>query len=197
MFDSATQIIAAQIIAATGVATFFFGFGAGALLNLYLTRINSPLVAELRGSLNYISSIVGDGVLLPVVNMVAVAFLLHEAARITATVWVASILLGLCVTTYFHLVQAIRGLVNWAMPEPWRWNALGAFHAAYMLAVATLISMFYVVTVLAAVGGGAPWMSAVVVSAGMAAFFVLLRLDYAAVEWRALLPGRGGASAGR
>ena len=188
MYDSTTQIIAA-----TGVATFFFGFGAGALLNLYLTRINSPLVAELRGSLSYISSIVGDGILLPVVNMVVVAFLLHEAALITSTVWAASVLLGLCVTAYFHLVQAVRGLVNWAMPEPWHWNALGAFHAVYMLTVATLVSMFYVVVVLSATRGGSPWAPAAFVSTGIAAFFVLLRLDYAAVEWRALLPGRGGA----
>jgi len=186
MQDSPTQIVFA-----TGIATFFFGFGAGAVLNLYLTRVKSPLVEELRGSLNYVSSIVGDGVLLPVVNMVAVGLLLHEQALITGTVWSVSVFLGLCVTAYFHIVQAIRGLVNWAMPSPWHWNILGVWHAGYMFAVATLISMFFVVVALAAIDGHAPWAALAFVSAGIVVFFALLRLDYATVEWGALLPGHG------
>ena len=51
-----------------GLATFFFGFGAGAALNLYFIKVKSPLIAEHRGSLNYVSSIVGDGLVLPLVR---------------------------------------------------------------------------------------------------------------------------------
>ena len=180
-----------QAIIFTGIVTFFFGFGAGAAVNWYLNKVGSPLVAELRGSLTYISSIVGDGILLPIVNMVIVAFLLRERALISDAVWGVSLFLGLCVTAYFHIVQAVRGLVNWTMPSPWHWNVLGVWHAAYMFSVATLISMFFIVVVLAAFAGQAPWVTLGVVSAGIVAFFVLLRLDYATVEWGALLPGRG------
>ena len=178
-----------QAIIFTGVATFFFGFGAGAAVNWYLNKVGSPLVAELRGSLTFISSIVGDGVLLPIVNMVIVAFLLRERGLISAGVWGISLFLGLCVTAYFHIVQAVRGLVNWTMPTPWHWNILGVWHAIYMFSVATLVSMFFVVVALAAAAGHSPWLSLGIVSTGIGAFFFLLRLDYAAVEWGALLPG--------
>jgi len=57
---------------------------------------------------------------------------------------IVALVLGVAITAYFHIVQAVRGIVNWAMPEPWRWNYLGAWHAAYMFAVCTLLSLFYV-----------------------------------------------------
>ena len=36
------------VVAGVGSATFFFGFFAGAVLNLYIVSIHSPLVTELR-----------------------------------------------------------------------------------------------------------------------------------------------------
>ena len=61
------------IILGVGFATFFFGFGAGAALNLYLFLIHAPLVLQFRSSLMYISSIFGDGIILPIVNMFVVS----------------------------------------------------------------------------------------------------------------------------
>lgn len=178
-------------ILTTGFATFFFGFGAGAMLNAYLISVQSPLVTEHRGSLNYISSIIGDGLLLPAVNMVAVSFLIAQRVRIDATTLAVAVTLGVAITIYFHVVQAVRGLVNWTMPRPWRWNVLGVWHAAYMLTVCTLLALFYSVLVdgvLAREGGLAP--SAAFVTAGVAAFTVLLRLDYATVSLRSFVPSR-------
>ncbi len=67
-----------KIILGTGLATFFFGFGAGALYNLYLIQVNDPLVTQFRASLSYKSAIFGDGILLPIINMVMVSFLLKH-----------------------------------------------------------------------------------------------------------------------
>jgi hypothetical protein len=182
-------LLLAHPVLTTGFATFFFGFGAGAALNLYLISVKSPLIAEHRGSLNYISSIVGDGVLLPLVNMVIVSFLIAHRVRIGGATLAVAISLGIAVTVYFHVVQAVRGLVNWTMPRPWRWNALGAFHATYMLIVASLLALFYAVVAAGALahdGGLVP--SAGFVTTGVVCFCVLLRLDYAAVSLRALAP---------
>jgi hypothetical protein len=184
-------LVLAHPVIATGLATFVFGFGAGAALNLYLISVKSPLIAEHRGSLNYVSSIVGDGVLLPLMNMVIVSFLIAHRVRIDSTTLTIAVSLGVAVTVYFHVVQAVRGLVNWTMPRPWRWNALGAFHAAYMLAAASLLALFYSVVgagALAHDGGIGP--SATFVTAGVVCFCALLRLDYAAVSLRALAPSR-------
>jgi hypothetical protein len=173
----------------TALATFFFGFGAGALVNVYLTAIKSPLVADLRASLSYVSSIVGDGLLLPVVNAVVVSALLAHSHLLSTGVWLAAVALGLAVTAYFHIVQAVRGLVNWTMPEPWHWNVLGVWHAAYMLVVSTLLSLFYVAAIVGFVrGDGLPLWQVGAVTAGILAFFVLLRMDYATVQWSALVP---------
>jgi hypothetical protein len=173
----------------TGLATFFFGFGAGALVNVYLSAVKSPLVAELRASLSYVSSIVGDGLLLPVVNMLVVSALLAHSDLLSTGVWAVAIVLGVAVTAYFHIVQAVRGLVNWTMPEPWHWNVLGVWHAAYMFTVATLLSLFYVVVIVGlARGDGVPLWQVAAVTAGIVAFFVLLRMDYATVQWGSLVP---------
>lgn len=177
-------------ILATGLATLFFGFGAGALLNLYLIARHSPLVAELRGSLDFKSSIVGDGLLLPLVNMFVVSVLRTHSGLVERPEIVIALVLGIAVTIYFHVVQAVRGLVNWAMPRPWRWNLLGLWHAAYMLSVSTLLSLFYVVFVRSIRTDEAMWADAAVVSAGVALFFLLLRLDYASVEFGSLVPQR-------
>ena len=179
----------AHPIVLTGLATFFFGFGAGALLNCYLIAVKSPLIAQLRGSLDYKSSIVGDRLLLPAVNMLVVSSLLPHRALLAAETIVPALLLGLAVTVYFHVVQAVRGLVNWAMPAPWRWNLLGAWHAAYMFAVSSLLSLFYVVLAVAVHGHeGGVARDGVLVTLGLAAFCALLRLDYATVSISALVP---------
>ena len=173
----------------TGLATFFFGFGAGALVNLYLSAVKSPLVADLRASLSYVSSIVGDGVLLPLVNMLVVSALLAHHELLTTPVWVIAVAAGLGVTAYFHVVQAVRGLVNWTMPEPWHWNVLGIWHAGYMFAVATLLSLFYVAAIAGLVqGDGLPLWQIGLVTMGILVFFALLRMDYATVQWSALVP---------
>ena len=173
-----------------GLATFFFGFGAGAVLNLYLLATSSPLIEQLRGSLNYKSSIIGDGLLLPIVNAVAMSFLRSEHALVGRDVLIIAVALGLCVTAYFHIVQAMRGLVNWAMPSPWRWNLLGAWHAGYMFAVATFLSLFYAVSVTALRARDGASLDLFIVTTGIALFFVLLRLDYVSVRPRALIPWR-------
>lgn len=180
----------AHPIAYVGLATMFFGFGAGALLNLYLKRQASPLLDGLRGSLDYTSSIVGDGLVLPVVNMLVASFLLAEWASITRGELALAGALGVLVTLYFHITQAVRGLVNWCMPSPWRWNWLGAFHAIYMCTVASLLALFYVTVAVVTYERGSLPREAVFATLGILAFLWLLRLDYATVSLRSLLPRR-------
>jgi hypothetical protein len=183
------QPITAHPLIATALATFFFGFGAGAALNLYLIAVKSPFLNELRGSLDYKSSIFGDGILLPAVNVLVVATLRDHRALVNPVTLLVALGLGLAATAYFHIVQAVRGIVNWAMPKPWRWNILGLWHAIYMLSVATLLSLFYVSAIAGAFGDDPfGWGPVGLVTVGIVAFFALLRLDYVTVKWSALVP---------
>ena len=164
-------------IIGVGVATFFFGFGAGAALNLYLLSIHDPLVTTLRASLTYRSAILGDGLLLPIINMLAVYFILQNKKSISHNLKISGLFLGFMITLYFHLDQAIKGLVNWAMPTPWHWNFLGLWHAIYMFSVASLLSLFYLVALKLSHQQGTK-MTILAVTLGMILFFILLGTDY-------------------
>ena len=175
-------------IMAVGIGTFFFGFGAGALLNLYLLAINHPLVHQFRAALSYKSAILGDGILLPLVNMAVAAFVIRNRSYIGRKMIQGSLFSGLLITIYFHVNQAMGGIVNWAMPEPWRWNILGIWHAMYMFSVATLLSLFYLLVVKVTKEERVVPREVLAVTLGIIAFFVLLRLDYININIASLFP---------
>ncbi|HZQ29876.1 MAG TPA: hypothetical protein VFA93_02245 [Patescibacteria group bacterium] len=166
----------------TGVATFVFGFAAGALLNIYLILTHSSVFGNLRTSLSYKSSVFGDGFILPIINMFAMWFILQNAEIIKEKNVKLSILSGLLITLYFHINQAARGLVNWAMPTPWHWNALGAFHFVYMFVAFSFVSLFYTTVFKYIRIHKILPKEALIVTIGGIIFLVLLRLDYIAVN---------------
>ncbi len=164
-----------------GVSTFVLGFAAGAIVNLYLLLINDPLVANFRSSLSYKSSIFGDGVILPIINMFALWFLLENNQIIKKKMIRTAVFLGVLITLYFHINQAARGLVNWAMPVPWEWNLLGSFHAGYMFLAASFISLFYLTLIRYVRKNKTMPREAVIVTGGIILFLILLRLDYMSI----------------
>ncbi|MBI4089269.1 MAG: hypothetical protein HY424_01020 [Candidatus Levybacteria bacterium] len=165
-----------------GLATFFFGFGAGAILNIYLITIKSPLVLNFRSSLNFISSIVGDGIILPIVNMLIVTFIIKNLSLISKINVVLGVAFGLLITLYFYITQAVQGLVNWSMPTPWHWNFLGVWHFFYMLSVTSLIS-FYVLLLVKKIKKEKTFpSSAFFIIGGITLFLILLKLDYSNID---------------
>lgn len=176
------------LILSAGAATFFFGFGAGALLNIYLLAINDPFVAQFRSSLTYKSAIFGDGIILPIVNMIIAAFLIRHWGLVNKKMIHFALFLGLLITAYFHVSQAVNGLVNWAMPQPWHWNMLGVWHAAYMYVVCSYMSLFYLLVIRCLKRRQNVSRDAIIVTIGILLFFVLLRLDYIAVSFSSMVP---------
>ncbi|HZT08697.1 MAG TPA: hypothetical protein VFC51_16865 [Chloroflexota bacterium] len=181
---------ARRVVLAVGAATFICGFFVGALLSAVLIAIHHPLVSELRSSLNYESAIFGDGLVLPIVNMAAATAILRHQRLVTPGAVQIAFFIGAAVTAAFHIDQAVHGIVNWTMPEPWHWNALGAWHAAYMLAVASWLSLFLVVVVRSAVRHRTVTRETAIVLLGVIVFFALLRLDYLSLDIGTLFPGR-------
>lgn len=177
------------IVYSVGAATVFFGFLAGAIVNYYLLSINSPLVTTFRASLTYISAIIGDGIILPIVNMIIASFLLVNKKQVTKNIFHMALVFGLGITLYFHITQAMTGLVNWTMPTPWHWNILGVWHAGYMFSVSSLISCFYLVVIKMTKQKMSVVKEVILVTVGIALFLVLLRLDYSFVTFSSLLPG--------
>jgi hypothetical protein len=173
-----------------GLATYICGFLAGALVNLYLLAVHHPLVDQFRSTLSYGSAIIGDGFLLPVVNMIVASFIVRRRDDVTPGTVRFAVALGIAETAYFHVSQAVNGIVNWTMPTPWHWNILGLWHAMYMLAVTTWLWLFLLVVIKTTRRERAVPVEAAIVLLGVAAFFVLLRLDYIAVDLQTVLPHR-------
>lgn len=171
-----------------GVATFLFGFAAGAILNVYLILTHSSVFSNLRTSLDYKSSIFGDGFILPIVNMFALWFILENNEMIKKKMIKSAFLLGFLITLYFHISQAMTGLVNWAMPTPWHWNALGVFHAIYMFLAFSFVSLFYITLAKFMKRHKRLPREALIVTVGGIIFLILLRLDYVAVSFSSILP---------
>ncbi len=177
-----------NIILSVGIATFFFGFGAAAILNIYLYSIHSPLVESLRSSLTYKSAILGDGILLPIINMIVASYLLNNRKVITQKLLTLALIIGGLITIYFHISQAVNNLVNWAMPTPWHWNLLGLWHAIYMFSVSSLLALFYLVTIKLSRNHKRIAQEVFIVTLGILLFFILLHLDYVNVKFNNLIP---------
>ncbi|MDP2637437.1 MAG: hypothetical protein Q8P26_00045 [Candidatus Levybacteria bacterium] len=171
-----------RIVWLVGAATFFFGFGASAMLNAYLFMIKSPLVLNFRSSLNFVSSIFGDGIILPIVNMLIARFILGNLGLINKLNVFAGIVFGLAITFYFYITQAVKGLVNWSMPTPWHWNFLGVWHFFYMLSVSSLLSFYVLLLIKKIKKDKVTPKDAFVIVGGVIIFLILLKLDYADIS---------------
>lgn len=176
------------VIISVGLGTLFFGFLAAAFLNLYLIWVGSPFINEFRAALTYKSAIFGDGILLPVVNMIITAFFFKKAKLITRKTVNLGLFLGFLVTAYFHIAQAVGNVINWAMPAPWQWNILGLWHAIYMFSVASFICLFYIIALKVMQKEKYAPKELVIVTLGIVIFFALLRLDYIDINLKTVLP---------
>ncbi len=125
------------------LATAFFGFAVQAIGNVYLNWSGDPIVHQYRATLSYTSAIVGDGVLIPLVNVFMSSQLLVWRRRPSLAEVGMSVLAGGLLTGAVHLYQAVNNLRNWAMPQPFEWTPIGYYHAAFMWAEFTVVLFFW------------------------------------------------------
>ncbi len=117
--------------------TSISAFWVNAVGHLVLLKRRSPLVRDYKATLSYRSALVGDSTLLPIMNI----FALHQLddwqedlrpRRLKRRRLGLSFVVGVGLTLFVHGYQAVQRLTNWTMPRPWRWTALGYYHALYM-----------------------------------------------------------------
>ncbi len=124
-------------------ATVFFGFVVQALGAVYLRWRADPIVSEYRTTLSYTSAIVGDAVLIPLVNVFMTSQLHVWRRRPHWSEVALSVLCGGLVTAGVHLYQAAHDLRNWTMVRPFEWTPLGYYHGAFMWAEITFVLFFW------------------------------------------------------
>ena len=85
-----------------------------------------------RTVFSYLSGVVGDGLLLPFANIGAFLVLRQMWPYIAWRRVPLYIALGFITAFACFLGQAGLGIVNWSMPEPYVWSAVGQFHFIVM-----------------------------------------------------------------
>jgi hypothetical protein len=81
---------------------------------------------------SYYSGVVGDGLLIPAVNVAGFIVLRQLSPDISWKRLPLYVLLGLVTAMTAFLVQARLDLVNWSMPIPFQWSDVGQFHFLVM-----------------------------------------------------------------
>lgn len=139
MSDTSRRSVA--IFAITSVAAFW----VNAVGHAWMLWRRNPLVREYKATLAYRSALIGDAVLLPLANVLLDRELESWGeglwpGRIRRGRLARSLLLGCGLTIVVHVYQAAQRLTNWTMPRPWRWTALGYYHALYMASQFTILT---------------------------------------------------------
>lgn len=120
------------LLAATALITFAAALGVSGGTNVWMLLTKNPLIKEHRPTLTFRSAIFGDGIILPVVNVLMMRSLARWRPRLGMDTALLPVLGGSAVSLLFHIAQGKGGMVNWTMTRPWRWNLLGYYHFVYM-----------------------------------------------------------------
>lgn len=127
--------------------TCFFSFIVQFLVYLRYRSTNNPLVRDQKSVVEYLSGVIGDGLLMPLTNVFAVLTLLAVGFNPSLKLFLASALVGMFVTWVFHYGQQKFKLTNWTMPKVGQWNYLGLYHALFMFAEISFLSLVLIETV--------------------------------------------------
>jgi hypothetical protein len=131
------------LLALVFFATWVFGFLIQAAGSVWLRWNDDPIASNYRTTLSYTSALIGDGILIPFVNMFIVGQLMAWRRRPRGAEIAAALLAGALVTSIVHLYQAANALLNWTMTQPYRWTGLGYEHAAFMWGEVSLVLFFW------------------------------------------------------
>ncbi len=131
------------LMAIVFLVTAFFGFLVQAIGNVYLNWRADPLVHEYRATLSYTSAVIGDGILIPLVNVFMTTQLVLWRRRPSLAEVGGVVLAGGIMTGAVHLYQALNDLRNWAMPAPFEWTPIGYYHSAFMWAEMSFVVFFW------------------------------------------------------
>jgi hypothetical protein len=131
------------LLALVFVTTCFFGFVLQAAGSVWLRWQADPIAAHYRTTLSYTSALVGDAVLIPLVNVFIVSQLVSWRRQPRAAEIAGAVLGGALLTVAVHLYQAANALLNWTMTQPYLWTGLGYEHAAFMWGEISLVLFFW------------------------------------------------------
>jgi len=129
-----------DILAIVFLVTCFFSFGVQCMVYCFMRMRRSTFLHSYAHVFNYLSGVIGDFVLIPLVNVFAflsfgqtpLALHVPSFGTLWGTFGIFALCLGFITTYLFHIAQEKLLQINWTMPQIGQWTTLGLYHAIFM-----------------------------------------------------------------
>ncbi len=170
-----------KLVGVTAAVTFAAALGVSGGTNVVMLLTGNDLIKKHRPTLTFKSAIIGDGLILPLVNSLMILSLRKWKPKLTDRTALVPILGGSAISLMFHIAQGRGGMVNWTMTRPWRWNLLGYYHFIYMATQFSYMLLYLTQFVQRLPKGeitSGQKRDAALIVANLALFGLLLQLDY-------------------
>lgn len=127
-------ILALSFIANWGVQLSYY----------YFTIAQNPLAFNgLKTLLDYQSGVIGDTLLLPIMNDLMFYCLFSLKLTLKKLPFIKIAILSLAADFLIHTLQGALGLTNWSMPKPFQWNLVSYWHMITLFLQLFLIFLFF------------------------------------------------------
>lgn len=163
------------------VASFILNYGVQLSYYIWTKWRNPRAFGGQKTLLQYYTGYIGDGIIVPLINILIYYIIVSIGYRVTSYELVAASVIALVLDAATHYVQGKMKMTNWSMPKPFQWNFAGYWHMVSLPIQVSYLLLFFRLLVenrwriagswqlLTAAGG---------VLALMAMFLVLYRIDY-------------------
>jgi hypothetical protein len=121
-----------RVLIATALITVLAAFGVSGGTNVVMILTNDPIIKQHKPTLAFASAWIGDGILLPIINVLMMMAFRRWGVRVGRRNSAVALLCGFALMGVFQVVQATQGMTNYTMPTPWKWTWLGYYHMLYM-----------------------------------------------------------------
>ncbi len=132
------------VLATTAVVTFLAALGVSGGTNLVMIATNDPIIKQHKPTLAFASAWIGDGILLPIINVLMMIAFRRWGTRIGRSNSAVALLGGFGLMGVFQVAQATQSMTNYTMPEPWKWTWLGYYHMLYMGSQFSFMGFYFI-----------------------------------------------------
>jgi hypothetical protein len=119
-------------IFSVGILTWLLSFGYQLVFYFFYENTDRTLIYSKETVFSYNSGLLGDGILVPLVNIMAFLLIKRLEFRANRKYLFLALFFGLSFTLVAHYLQASLALTNWSMPVPYHWSGVGRFHFFFM-----------------------------------------------------------------
>lgn len=131
-----------------GSVTCILSFGVQCGFFVLYKLTGNPIIKNYKHVFSYTSGVIGDGLLVPLVNIFAFLTLTqigHTIPRLD--ILILGLIMGFGVTFIAHWGQRKYDQKNWTMLKRGEWNNLGLYHAIFMFLESSFLGytlIFYI-----------------------------------------------------